>query len=211
MTTLTQAVTAFIMLLTAATAGAQEAVQMRKLQMAAYAMMDAYVDPVPGDTLVEAAIEAMLGKLDPHSTYMNADEVKRFEEQMSGKFYGVGMAALHGCELLLVLGFVAPQDQQVVDAEKLQVDKSILCLGSSKSAAYKVGYGGEPVTVLYGSRHGNGARAHPLRYAAEQAVGRILIDQLATVRGDIDVCRIKFAQHVDGSKSTFYGAASQRR
>lgn len=91
MTTLAQAVTAFIMLLTAATAGAQEAVQMRKLQMAAYAMMDAYVDPVPGDTLVEAAIEAMLGKLDPHSTYMNADEVKRFEEQMSGKFYGIGI------------------------------------------------------------------------------------------------------------------------
>lgn len=70
---------------------AQDEVQLRKLTVAAYSMMDAYVDSIPADTLVEAAIRAMLSRLDPHSTYMNAAEVKRFNEQMSGKFFGIGI------------------------------------------------------------------------------------------------------------------------
>lgn len=69
--------------------GAQE--QMRKLQMATYAITNMYVDSVDDKKLVETAIKAMLKELDPHSDYLSPDEVKKFNESMSGNFNGIGI------------------------------------------------------------------------------------------------------------------------
>ena len=49
---------------------------MRKLQLAEFAIARLYVDTVNENRLVEDAIVGMLGGLDPHSTYSDADEVK---------------------------------------------------------------------------------------------------------------------------------------
>lgn len=51
----------------------------------------AYVDEIEGDLLVEDAIKAMLKDLDPHSTYFSAEELKRANEPLEGKFEGVGI------------------------------------------------------------------------------------------------------------------------
>lgn len=50
---------------------------MRKLQMAEFAIANLYVDKVDEDKLVEEAIVKMLAQLDPHSTYSDAEEVKK--------------------------------------------------------------------------------------------------------------------------------------
>ena len=50
---------------------------LRKLQMAEFAITNLYVDKVDEDKLVEEAIIKMLAQLDPHSTYNNAEEVKK--------------------------------------------------------------------------------------------------------------------------------------
>ena len=50
---------------------------MRKLQMAEFAISNFYVDKVDEDKLVEEAIIKMLAQLDPHSTYSDAEEVKK--------------------------------------------------------------------------------------------------------------------------------------
>lgn len=63
----------------------------RKLQMAEYAITNLYVDPVNEDKLVEEAIVKMLAQLDPHSTYSNADEVKKMNEPLQGNFEGIGV------------------------------------------------------------------------------------------------------------------------
>ena len=55
----------------------------RKLQMAEFAITHLYVDETDEDKLVEHAIMGMLEKLDPHSTYSNAEEVKRMNEPHS--------------------------------------------------------------------------------------------------------------------------------
>ena len=63
----------------------------RKLQMAEFAITHLYVDETDEDKLVEHAIVGMLEKLDPHSTYSNAEEVKRMNEPLQGNFEGIGI------------------------------------------------------------------------------------------------------------------------
>ncbi|MCD8080531.1 MAG: S41 family peptidase [Bacteroides sp.] len=63
----------------------------RKLQMAEFAITNLYVDEVDEDKLVEAAIIEMLEKLDPHSTYSDAEEVKKMNEPLQGNFEGIGV------------------------------------------------------------------------------------------------------------------------
>ena len=50
-----------------------------------------YVDEVNGDKLTEAAIKGMLSQLDPHSTYITQDQLKRINEDFQGSFEGIGV------------------------------------------------------------------------------------------------------------------------
>ncbi|MDR0873390.1 MAG: S41 family peptidase [Prevotellaceae bacterium] len=65
--------------------------QMQKLNMAAMAINSFYVDTVKEEKLVEAAIVSMLEELDPHSSYMSAEEAKRANEPLEGNFDGIGI------------------------------------------------------------------------------------------------------------------------
>ena len=64
---------------------------LRKLQIAEVATAKLYVDSVDENKLVEDAIRGMLEKLDPHSTYSNANEVKQMNEPLQGNFEGIGV------------------------------------------------------------------------------------------------------------------------
>lgn len=64
---------------------------LRKLQMAEMAVNGLYVDSVNENKLVEDAITGMLDKLDPHSSYSNAKEVKAMNEPLQGNFDGIGV------------------------------------------------------------------------------------------------------------------------
>ncbi len=66
-------------------------IQLRKLQMAEFAISRLYVDTVNESRLVEHAITGMLEHLDPHSTYNNAEEVKAMNEPLQGNFEGIGI------------------------------------------------------------------------------------------------------------------------
>ncbi len=52
-------------------------------------------DPAPGSVpageLVELALDAMTSSLDPHSTYLNADELRDTEISLTGRFGGLGI------------------------------------------------------------------------------------------------------------------------
>lgn len=50
-----------------------------------------YVDPVDTTKVVDEGIRAMLKKLDPHSSYTNAEETKEVTEPLEGKFSGIGI------------------------------------------------------------------------------------------------------------------------
>ena len=63
----------------------------RKLTLAQFAIANLYVDETNEDKLVESAIIGMLDELDPHSTYSNAEEVKKMNEPLQGNFDGIGI------------------------------------------------------------------------------------------------------------------------
>ena len=78
----------------------------RKLQMAEFAIANLYVDPVDENKLAEEAIIRMLEQLDPHSTYNNAEEVKKMNEPLQGNFEGIGVQFQMIEDTLLVLSLI---------------------------------------------------------------------------------------------------------
>lgn len=67
--------------------------QMYQQKMATFLnILDNYYVQDPNvDSLVEVGITEMLKHLDPHSVYMNADEIKKANEPLEGNFEGVGI------------------------------------------------------------------------------------------------------------------------
>ncbi|MCB9048676.1 MAG: PDZ domain-containing protein [Lewinellaceae bacterium] len=50
-----------------------------------------YVDEVDREALVQEVIEQMLAKLDPHSNYITAEQLREVNEQLEGNFDGIGV------------------------------------------------------------------------------------------------------------------------
>lgn len=65
--------------------------QLQKLLIAESAIENLYVEGVDNAELVEAAIRGMLEELDPHSTYLTAEEVEKSNESLQGNFDGIGI------------------------------------------------------------------------------------------------------------------------
>jgi len=76
---------------------------LRKLQIAELAVNNLYVDSVDEKKLVEDAIRGMLEKLDPHSSYADAEEVKAMNEPLQGNFDGIGVQFNMVDDTLLVI------------------------------------------------------------------------------------------------------------
>lgn len=76
-----------------ADAGLDEAdlMQLRKMQIAQLAISHLYVDSVDQKKLVEDAINGILEKLDPHSSYSNAEQTRKMNEPLEGNFEGIGV------------------------------------------------------------------------------------------------------------------------
>lgn len=65
--------------------------QLRKLQKAFVIINRQYVDPVRSSKVAEHGITGMLKELDPHSSYISAQEVKEVQESYRGSFGGIGI------------------------------------------------------------------------------------------------------------------------
>ena len=81
--------------------------QVKKLQMAQLAIASLYVDSVDQQKLVEDAINGILSKLDPHSSYTNAKETKKLNEPLTGNFEGIGVSFNMVKDTLLVLQVIS--------------------------------------------------------------------------------------------------------
>lgn len=65
--------------------------QLQKLENAFLVVNQRYVDDVDAKALSEDAITGMLEGLDPHSTYISADEINEVREGYRGSFGGIGI------------------------------------------------------------------------------------------------------------------------
>jgi carboxyl-terminal processing protease len=88
----------------------------RKLQIAEMAISNLYVDSVDEQKLVEDGIRGMIEKMDPHSSYMTAKEVKQANEPLQGNFEGIGVQFNMVEDTLLVIQPVVggPSEKQGV-------------------------------------------------------------------------------------------------
>lgn len=73
-----------------------------------------YVDDVDSKELTEAAIRAMLRELDPHSTYLNEEEVKAMNEPLQGNFDGIGISFNMLTDTLYVMEVISGGPSQKV-------------------------------------------------------------------------------------------------
>jgi carboxyl-terminal processing protease len=62
-----------------------------------------YVEPVPGQTLIENALNGMLTGLDPHSAYMTEPQWHDMQSETSGRFGGIGLEITEAGGLLQVV------------------------------------------------------------------------------------------------------------
>ncbi len=65
-----------------------------------------YVDSVNRDDLEEAAIPAILKKLDPHSVYIPAKDLARANEPLQGNFEGIGISFNMVTDTILVISTI---------------------------------------------------------------------------------------------------------
>jgi carboxyl-terminal processing protease len=73
------------------TAAEQKGEKYQKIQDILTVLDKRYVDDVDGERLFEETISDMLHKLDPHSNYIPAKDLKLAQEGIEGKFGGVGI------------------------------------------------------------------------------------------------------------------------
>ncbi len=96
-----------VILLLSATAAASLFAQYidprQKLRMAEAVINQFYVDTVNEQRLVENAIKGMLDKLDPHSSYSNAEETRELREPLEGNFSGIGISFNMSSDTLYVI------------------------------------------------------------------------------------------------------------
>lgn len=82
---------------------AGDTISLYKLLAAENEIVKHYVDEVDEQKLVENAVRGMLDKLDPHSTYLTPEEVKKTNESLQGNFDGVGIQFQMMEDTLLVI------------------------------------------------------------------------------------------------------------
>ncbi len=79
----------------------------QKLLMAQKSIMQLYVDSVDENKLVEDAINGMLEKLDPHSSYSSPEETRELNEPLQGNFSGIGITYNMATDTLYVIQTVS--------------------------------------------------------------------------------------------------------
>jgi carboxyl-terminal processing protease len=80
--------------------------ELEKIQLSWQLITSFYVDSVDTQGLAEEAIVAMLERLDPHSVYIPAEDVKTMNEPLDGNFEGIGIEFMILKDTLLVVATI---------------------------------------------------------------------------------------------------------
>jgi carboxyl-terminal processing protease len=86
-------------------------------------LQENYLEEIDADTTIEGAISGMLLSLDPHSSYLTADDFNELQEETRGNFSGVGIELTIRDSILTVISPIAgtPADKAGIMAKDLIV------------------------------------------------------------------------------------------
>jgi carboxyl-terminal processing protease len=84
-----------------------------------------YVEDVDVDKLIYGAIKGMVGALDPHSSFLTPEEYRTVQEEMKGKFGGIGIEVEYRFGRLIV---ISPLPGTPAEAAGIQSGDEILAV-----------------------------------------------------------------------------------
>jgi carboxyl-terminal processing protease len=99
-----------------------------------------YVDDVDTQKLVEAAINGLLGALDPHSVYIPASALPRVQEEFRGSFEGIGVEFDVINDTLIVVAPVAGGPSEalgILAGDKIVKIDGVSCIGIKRDEVPK--------------------------------------------------------------------------
>ena len=96
---------------------------LRRFMMVAGIVQEYYVRDVNRTELIDKALQGMLQKLDPHSSYMDAEEFEDMQTNTSGEFSGIGIEISQQNAMLVV---VSPIEDTPADKAGLKSGDLIL-------------------------------------------------------------------------------------
>lgn len=113
-----------------------------------------YVVETDPTELIEAALKGMLQSLDPHSNYLNAEDLQRLNERSHGAYSGVGLEITSENGLVRV---ITPMDGGPAQRSGVEAGDVITAINGQSAAGLSVaevseqlrGPAGEPVTVTF--------------------------------------------------------------
>ncbi len=65
--------------------------KLKIFSLVVHEVQNKFVEPPKSDEMVYGAIRGMLSTLDPHSSFLTPDEMKEFQQEAQGSFFGVGI------------------------------------------------------------------------------------------------------------------------
>ncbi|HUU82422.1 MAG TPA: S41 family peptidase [Phycisphaerae bacterium] len=144
-----------------------------------------FVEPVPGDRLVEGAIRGMMLKLDPYSGYIAPEELDAFRRIASGKYTGIGvMLGVRGGRLTVI----APIEQSPAVQAGVRADDVIQAIDGRSTEGLSVA----DVDRLLTGAPGSTVRLTVLHPSSD------LTETVAIARAPISVHTVKGMRH-DGA------------
>ncbi|MFI3320021.1 MAG: S41 family peptidase [Rikenellaceae bacterium] len=96
------------------TAKKKNTLQLQKFNQFYDYLYSAYLEDVDMKPLIERAIESILKELDPHSTYISAEEMKSVDESIKGEFSGIGIEFAVVNDTIMVVNTIAGAPAQSV-------------------------------------------------------------------------------------------------
>lgn len=109
--------------------------QVNKLGQALFYITQYHLDTLNTDVAVDEMIETLMGKLDPHSTYIPAEDVQNMNEPLEGNFEGIGIEFAIIRDTLVVVNPVAGApsesvgiraDDRIVAVDGEEISSSVL-------------------------------------------------------------------------------------
>lgn len=150
-----------------------------------------YVEPAQREKLVDGALRGMVENLDPHSSYMNAEEFLQFQSDTEGKFGGIGVEVDLRDDLVTVIApiegspaaraGIRPGDRILkVDGQALRgrVDKIVHLLRGEAGTPVKLTIGREGVD-------------DPIEMSITREVVRVSSVEAKRLDGDVLYIRLK--------------------
>lgn len=160
-----------------------------------------YVDKVDKDSVFEATISDMLHKLDPHSNYIAAKDMKSMNESIEGKFGGVGIRFLLLRDTICVTNIIPNSPSQLAGVKAgdkiIKVNGKKLHGKNTTNEMVLASLKGEPgttvsVTIARGKKRMNvnlvrgiiPISSIPCAYMLDKQTGYILITEFSQVTAE---------------------------